>query len=220
MDMTWLDLWKFHGAALLAGCVIDWIIGDPLWLPHPVRLMGTMIAGMEQRLGRWTEGTGRKGQSRAGAILAASMCMIWWCIPWAIVHAAELLWPAWAWAALLLAEGFLCSFMLAARGLYTESMKVCRSLEAGRTEEARYNVSMIVGRDTSVLDEGGIARAAVETVAENASDGVIAPLLFMALLGPAGGTLYKAVNTMDSMVGYKNERYLYFGRCADRKSVV
>ena len=142
--------------------------------------------------------------------------MIWGCIPWAIVHAAELLWPAWAWAALLLAEGFLCSFMLAARGLYTESMKVCRSLEAGRTEEARYNVSMIVGRDTSVLDEGGIARAAVETVAENASDGVIAPLLFMALLGPAGGTLYKAVNTMDSMVGYKNERYLYFGRCAAR----
>ena len=145
MDMTWLDLWKFHGAALLAGCVIDWIIGDPLWLPHPVRLMGTMIAGMEQRLRRWTEGTGRKGQSRAGAILAASMCMIWWCIPWAIVHAAELLWPAWAWAALLLAEGFLCSLMLAARGLYTESMKVCRSLEAGRTEEARYNVSMIAG---------------------------------------------------------------------------
>lgn len=216
MDITWLDIWKFHGAALLAGCVIDWIIGDPLWLPHPVRLMGTMIAGMEQRLGRWTEGTGRKGQSRAGAILAASMCMIWWCIPWAIVHAAELLWPAWAWAALLLAEGFLCSLMLAARGLYTESMKVCRSLEAGRTEEARYNVSMIVGRDTSVLDEGGIARAAVETVAENASDGVIAPLLFMALLGPAGGTLYKAVNTMDSMVGYKNDRYLYFGRCAAR----
>ena len=133
MDMTWLDLWKFHGAALLAGCVIDWIIGDPLWLPHPVRLMGTMIAGMEQRLRRWTEGTGRKGQSRAGAILAASMCMIWWCIPWAIVHAAELLWPAWAWAALLLAEGFLCSLMLAARGLYTESSKFCRSLEAGRT---------------------------------------------------------------------------------------
>ena len=117
---------------------------------------------------------------------------------------------------LLLAEGFLCSLMLAARGLYTESMKVCRSLEAGRTEAARYNVSMIVGRDTSVLDEGGIARAAVETVAENASDGVIAPFLFMALLGPAGGTLYKAVNTMDSMVGYKNDRYLYFGRCAAR----
>ena len=216
MDITWLDIWKFHGTALLAGCVIDWMIGDPLWLPHPVRLMGTMIAGMESRLRGWTEGTGKKGQSRAGLILTASMCMIWWCVPWAIVHAAEHLWLTGAWAVLLLAEGFLCSLMLAARGLYTESMKVCRSLEAGRTEAARYNVSMIVGRDTSVLDEGGIARAAVETVAENASDGVIAPLLFMALLGPAGGTLYKAVNTMDSMVGYKNDRYLYFGRCAAR----
>ena len=216
MDITWLDIWKFHGAALLTGCVIDWIIGDPLWLPHPVRLMGTMIAGMESRLRQRSGGMGKKGRFRAGAILAASMCMIWWCIPWAIVHAAELLWPAWAWAALLLAEGFLCSFMLAARGLYTESMKVCRSLEEGRTEEARYNVSMIVGRDTAALDEGGIARAAVETVAENASDGVIAPFLFMAFLGPAGGMLYKAVNTMDSMVGYKNDRYMYFGRCAAR----
>ena len=206
MDITWLDIWKFHGAALLAGCVIDWIIGDPIWLPHPVRLMGTMIAGTESRLRKWTEGTGRKGQSRAGVILAVFMCIIWWCVPWAIVHGAEHLWLSGAWAVLLLAEGFLCSLMLAARGLYTESMKVCRSLEEGSTEEARYNVSMIVGRDTAALDEGGIARAAVETVAENASDGVIAPFLFMALLGPAGGTLYKAVNTMDSMIGYKNDK--------------
>ena len=216
MDITWLDIWKFHGAALLAGCVIDWIIGDPIWFPHPVRLMGTMIAGTESRLRKWTEGTGRKGQSRAGVILAVFMCIIWWCVPWAIVHGTEHLWLSGAWAVLLLAEGFLCSLMLAARGLYTESMKVCRSLEEGSTEEARYNVSMIVGRDTAALDEGGIARAAVETVAENASDGVIAPFLFMALLGPAGGTLYKAVNTMDSMVGYKNDRYMYFGRCAAR----
>ena len=216
MDFTWLDIWKFHGAALLAGCVIDWMTGDPLWLPHPVRLMGTMIDGMESRLRAWTNGAGNKGQSRAGAVLTAFMCLIWWWGPWAMVCAAERLWPAGAWAVLLLAEGFLCSLMLAARGLYTESMKVCRSLEAGRTEEARCHVSMIVGRDTLALDEGGIARAAVETVAENASDGVIAPFLFMALLGPAGGTLYKAVNTMDSMVGYKNDRYLYFGRWAAR----
>ena len=206
MDITWLDIWKFHGAALLAGCVIDWIIGDPLWLPHPVRLMGTMIAGMESRLRQRSGGMGKKGQFRAGAILTVSMCIIWWCVPWAAVHWAEQLCLDRAWALLLPAEGFLCSLMLAARGLYTESMKVCRSLEEGRTEEARYNVSMIVGRDTAALDEGGIARAAVETVAENASDGVIAPFLFMAFLGPAGGMLYKAVNTMDSMVGYKNDR--------------
>ena len=89
MDMTWLDLWKFHGAALLAGCVIDWIIGDPLWLPHPVRLMGTMIAGMESRLRQRSGGMGKKGQFRAGAILTVSMCIIWWCVPWAAVHWAE-----------------------------------------------------------------------------------------------------------------------------------
>lgn len=241
MDITWLDIWKFHGAALLAGCVIDWMAGDPLWLPHPVRLMGTMISWLESRLRKWAAGPGKQKENQdsqgvphgkeehiqcpgpektreawAGVLLTASMCALWWCIPRAVFSAAEHLLLARAWAVLLLAEGFLCSLMLAARGLYTESMKVCRSLEAGRTEEARYNVSMIVGRDTSVLDEGGIARAAVETVAENASDGVIAPFLFMALLGPAGGALYKAVNTMDSMVGYKNDRYLYFGRCAAR----
>ena len=143
--------------------------------PHPVRLMGTMIAGMESRLRQRSGGMGKKGQFRAGAILTVSMCIIWWCVPWAAVHWAEQLCLDRAWALLLPAEGFLCSLMLAARGLYTESMKVCRSLEEGRTEEARYNVSMIVGRDTAALDEGGIARAAVETVAENASDGVIAP---------------------------------------------
>ena len=241
MDITWLDIWKFHGAALLAGCVIDWMVGDPLWLPHPVRLMGTMISWLESRLRKWAAGPGKQKENQdsqgvphgkeehtqcpgpektreawAGVLLTASMCALWWCIPRAVFSAAEHLLLARAWAVLLLAEGFLCSLMLAARGLYTESMKVCRSLEAGRTEEARYNVSLIVGRDTSVLDEGGSARAAVETVAENASDGVIAPFLFMALLGPAGGALYKAVNTMDSMVGYKNDRYLYFGRCAAR----
>ncbi len=161
-------------------------------------------------------GHGKERPVPAGAILTVSMCIIWWCVPWAAVHWAEQLCLDRAWALLLPAEGFLCSLMLAARGLYTESMKVCRSLEEGRTEEARYNVSMIVGRDTAALDEGGIARAAVETVAENASDGVIAPFLFMAFLGPAGGMLYKAVNTMDSMVGYKNDRYMYFGRCAAR----
>lgn len=220
MDIGWLDIWKFHGAALLLGCVIDWIIGDPAWIPHPVRLMGLMISGMET----WFRKHMGEREALAGLGLAAVMCVLWWLIPWGLLYLGEHLWGSLggsllrpgAWAVLLAAEGFLCSLMLAARGLYLESMKVCRSLEAGRLEEARHHVSMIVGRDTSVLDENGIARAAVETVAENASDGVIAPFLFMALLGPAGGTLYKAVNTMDSMVGYKNERYLHFGRAAAR----
>ncbi len=111
-------------------------------------------------------------------------------------------------------EAVMTYYLLAARSLRDESMAVCRKLEAGETEGARYAVSMIVGRDTKPLSEAGIARAAVETVAENASDGVIAPLFYLAIGGPLLGWLYKAVNTMDSMVGYKNDRYLHFGRAA------
>ena len=104
--------------------------------------------------------------------------------------------------------------MYAAKGLRKESMKVWTALRSQDVEGARYAVSMIVGRDTSVLDEKGILKAAVETVAENTSDGVIAPMFYMALAGPAGAYFYKAVNTMDSMIGYRSEKYEYFGKCA------
>lgn len=106
--------------------------------------------------------------------------------------------------------------MLSMKDLKTESMKVCQALEAEDVEQARQAVSMIVGRDTARLDKDGIARAAVETVAENTSDGVIAPLLYLTLGGGVLGVLYKTVNTMDSMIGYKSDRYLDFGRCAAR----
>ena len=114
------------------------------------------------------------------------------------------------------AEALLCYQLLAAKSLRDESDKVYEALKAGDLPGARRAVSMIVGRDTERLDEAGVAKAAVETVAENASDGVIAPLIFLALGGAPLGMLYKAVNTMDSMVGYKNDRYLYFGRAAAR----
>ena len=113
-----------------------------------------------------------------------------------------------------LLESFFCYQLLAAQSLCVESMKVCRELKKGDIEGARKAVSMIVGRDTKVLDKAGITRAAVETVAENTSDGVIAPFLFMAVFGPLGGTFYKAVNTMDSMIGYRNDKYILFGRTA------
>jgi adenosylcobinamide-phosphate synthase len=111
-------------------------------------------------------------------------------------------------------ESFLCYQLLAAKSLKIESMKVYKSFINNDVEGARRNVSMIVGRDASVLDKDGITRAAVETVAENASDGVTAPLLYITIGGAVLGCLYKAVNTMDSMVGYKNDKYLRFGRFA------
>ena len=128
----------------------------------------------------------------------------------AILVFAYLAYPA----AGVAAEAVMTYYILAVHSLCAESMKVYDRLKAGDTEGARKAVSMIVGRDTDVLDEAGIAKAAVETVAENTSDGVIAPLLYTAAGGPVLGFFYKAVNTMDSMVGYKNDRYLYFGRTA------
>lgn len=208
----WETVLKINALALLAGCVLDWLWGDPLWLPHPVRLMGRMIAGAESRLRRHFPGR----ELLAGRLLVLYMCIFWTAVPalglWLLwtVSVGRTKWP------LLLAESLMCYQLLAARGLCSESMKVCRALEHGDTEDARGKVSMIVGRDTAPLDQAGIARAAVETVAENASDGVIAPMLWMVLLGPVGGYLYKAVNTMDSMVGYKNEKYMDLGRCAAR----
>jgi adenosylcobinamide-phosphate synthase len=117
-------------------------------------------------------------------------------------------------AAGIVVESILCYQMLSMKSLKTESMKVYRALEKGEIEQARKAVSMIVGRDTDRLDEDGIIRAAVETVAENTSDGVIAPMFYLAIGGGLFGVLYKTINTMDSMVGYKNEKYLDFGRYA------
>ncbi|MBS1484609.1 MAG: cobalamin biosynthesis protein CobD, partial [Clostridium sp.] len=208
--MGWLELWKFHSTALLAGCALDWMFGDPVCIPHLVRIMGRMIARLELELRRRMRGR----ELAAGAVLTFIMCAVWWMVPWGLFRLVRSAGFPGSFLFLFCLETFICYQMMAARGLCTESMKVCRSLEDGEVEIARHHVSMIVGRDTSVLDRDGIARAAVETVAENASDGVVAPFLFMALLGPAGGTFYKAVNTMDSMIGYKNDTYRFFGRTA------
>ena len=208
--MGWLELWKFHSTALLAGCALDWMCGDPGCIRHLVRLMGRMIARLELELRRRMRGR----ELAAGAVLTFIMCAVWWMVPWGLFRLVRSAGFPGSFLFLFCLETFICYQMMAARGLCTESMKVCRSLEDGEVEMARHHVSMIVGRDTSVLDRDGIARAAVETVAENASDGVVAPFLFMALLGPAGGTFYKAVNTMDSMIGYKNDTYRFFGRTA------
>ncbi len=198
-----------HLYALAAGFLLDLLIGDPLWLPHPVRGIGKLIAWTERFLrGRFP--ATKKGELWAGALLAAAVPAISCGITWAVLAGAYLLHP---YAGLAL-ETALCAELLAARSLRDAGMEVYRALTKGTLNEARRAVSGIVGRDADRLDAAGVARAAVETVAENASDGEIAPLLFMALGGAPLGMFYKAVNTMDSMVGYKNEKYLYFGRAA------
>ena len=214
--MSLFHLWKFHSMALLAGCILDWLMGDPYWLFHPVRFMGNMISALEARFRRLFP----EHLLLAGGGLAGFMCLFWTLIPvlgFLGIYRGLLSFGIqrhWIYICLFVLESFFCGQLLAARSLQTESMKVCSTLKEGDIEKARKAVSMIVGRDTAVLDRDGIARAAVETVAENTSDGVIAPFFFMAVFGPAGGFFYKAVNTMDSMVGYKNETYLLFGRAA------
>ncbi len=194
--------------ALPIGFIIDAFLGDPYSLPHPVRLIGSAIDRLEALLRRLLP----KREMLAGTVLALTVALVSAAVPAVILI---LLYRVHFFLGLA-AESVMCYYLLAARCLTNESMKVCRALENGDTEGARRAVSMIVGRDTETLDEAGIIRAAVETVAENTSDGVTSPMLFMALGGAPLGFFYKAVNTMDSMIGYKNEKYIKFGRFAAR----
>ena len=204
--MDWITR---HLLALLIGFCLDLLLGDPAWLPHPVRLIGKLIDALERGLRKCFPAT-ENGELRTGAVLVLLVLLIPTGLTALLLFLCSLLTP---WLALAV-EALLCYQLLATKSLRDESMKVFVALDRGDLQGARQAVSMIVGRDTDRLDENGVAKAAVETVAENASDGVIAPLLFMALGGAAAGMFYKACNTMDSMVGYKNERYLYFGRAA------
>ena len=192
-------------AALASGFVLDFFIGDPHALPHPVVGIGRLVALCERLLRR-----GGRGDLWRGAVTVIAVTVLSTLVSAALLFAAWRIHPA----AYLALDSVMCFQLLAARQLVRESRRVQTALEAGDVEGAREAVSMIVGRDTDVLDGDGICRAAVETVAENTSDGVIAPLFWMGLFGAAGGFFYKAVNTMDSMIGYKNEKYLLFGRAA------
>ena len=278
---------KYHMIAFFAGFCLDMLFGDPYWLPHPIRLIGSLISSLErmligakgsrkeeknlhrveeaavekpgrkeegreeqkteqtrkerqkteqgteqtateqtateeqkakqtikkeQRMGRQEERRSKENSEkfRKGIILAVIVPVMSALMSAMILLIAYKLHPILG----VMIEAIMTYQILAAKCLKVESMKVYKSLKEEGLAAARKAVSMIVGRDTQVLDETGVAKAAIETVAENTSDGVIAPMLYTALGGPVFGFVYKAINTMDSMVGYKNDRYLYFGRAA------
>ncbi len=198
-----------HLIALILGFVLDVLLGDPYDMPHIIRLIGQLIAGTERVL-RAHIPADRRAERRAGIVLVLVVVGVSVASTMLVLRLAVLVSP---WLALIV-ETFICYQMIAAKQLRIEALRVYHALQHDGLEAARAAVSMIVGRDTQSLDEAGVTRAAVETVAENTSDGVVAPLLFMALGGAPAAVLYKAVNTMDSMVGYTNERYRYFGTAA------
>ena len=203
---------RYRLISILIGAGLDCLIGDPQWMPHPVRLMGALISALDKLWNR--EEDSPLVLRIKGFVLAAFVVSAALRITWGLLRVLY----GWRLAAGVAAESILCCYALAARNLRDSSMEVYKALteNGGDLLKARRAVSMIVGRDTENLDQKGVIRAAVETVAENTADGVIAPLFFLALGGAVGGMAYKAINTMDSMLGYKNERYQYFGTAAAR----
>ena len=197
------------GEAVLGGFVLDTLFGDPPWLPHPVVLMGKAISALEKRLRARLPQT-PQGELLGGAVVAFTLPVGTFLLTSLVCLGAAKLSP---WLGLAV-QMFWCGQALAAKGLMQESTNVYAELKKGSLPAARKAVSRIVGRDTEALTAEGVTKAAVETVAENASDGVIAPLLYMLLGGAPLALTYKAINTMDSMLGYKNDKYLYFGRCS------
>ena len=198
-------------AAIAAGFLLDALLGDPRRIPHPVVAMGRAISWLEPRL-RSAFPDSPAGKRGAGAVLALVLCAGSFGIAWAVIALAGAIHPLLGFAV----EAWLCYQALAACELRRQSMRVVRELACGGLPAARKAVGMIVGRDTAVLDEPGVLKAAVETVAENTVDGIIAPLFFLLLGGAPLAMAYKAVNTLDSMVGYKHEKYRAIGMVSAR----
>ena len=192
--------------AVVIGAVLDLLLGDPQTAWHPICLIGYLIAFLEKVTRKLFPKT-KRGERAAGTLCALLVVTISTAIPAAILY---LFYSASFWVGVLV-ESVFCYFALAAKTLKKESMNVGHALETEGLEAGRKAVGRIVGRDTQNLTKSGVIKAAVETVAENYADGVAAPLLFLILAGGAGGFFYKSINTMDSMLGYKNEKYMNFG---------
>ncbi len=204
----------YHIIAFLCGFILDLLVGDPYWLPHPIRWIGSLIGALEKKFLQ-DENQTADAKRRKGIITVVLVITITELFVIGLLLGAYYINIVFG----VMVETIMTYQLLATKCLRKESMKVYRELHRiksgqGTIEDARYAVSMIVGRDTQNLDQIQIAKAAVETVAENTSDGVIAPMIFLAFGGPIAGFFYKSINTMDSMIGYKNDRFMDFGRCA------
>ncbi|MBR1444632.1 MAG: cobalamin biosynthesis protein CobD [Firmicutes bacterium] len=197
--------------AVIIGFVADMFLGDPDSAYHPIRMIGKLTENGEKVI-RKVMPKDKDGEIIGGALLWLFVCGVSSIVSVIIIKISYFASPYLG----IAAESVICYFMIAASGLKKESMKVYEKTKINDIDGARKAVSRIVGRDTEKLDKEGIIKAAVETVAENLSDGVIAPIFYIVIFGSVGGVFYKAVNTLDSMVGYKNEKYLYFGRFSAR----
>lgn len=196
-------------AAIVAGFILDLLFGDPHWLPHPICLIGNLIGFLEKNLRRLLA-PGKTALLIGGALMVVIVLIITFAVPYAVLALAGSVSP---WLRFAL-ETIMCYQIFATKCLRDESMKVYTALHSGDLADARVKLSWIVGRDTQNLDAEEVTKGAVETVAENTADGIVAPMLYMFIGGAPLAFLYKGINTMDSMVGYKNDKFLYFGRCA------
>lgn len=190
--------------SIILGFVIDCIFGDPYNFPHPVRLIGNLISELEKIMRKFFPDNLYIG----GVLMSLSVIFLSTAVPFLILFLCYKINIVFG----IIAESIMCWYLIAPKCLKTESMKVYKAVSENDIEKSRKAVSMIVGRDTQSLDFEGVIKATVETVAENTSDGVTAPVFYMSFGGAVLGFLYKSVNTMDSMVGYKNEKYKDFGR--------
>jgi adenosylcobinamide-phosphate synthase len=193
--------------ALPAAFLLDLILGDPRWLPHPIRWMGKWIEAWEPHFRKLP-----MDLSASGALFALSLVCGTWLITWILLQIASLMQEPFYTGLQIV----LIYFSLSVRSLQTSAMDVYRAMKSETLSASKEKLSLIVGRDVEPLDSKGVIRAAVETVAENLVDGVLSPLFFAAIGGAPLAMAYKMVNTLDSMVGYKDEKYLQFGKCAAR----
>jgi len=199
---------NYHLTAFIMGYVLDLLLGDPFGSFHPVVWIGKLISALTGKLLQENDSPDKKrlkGKILVIIVITISVLLTGFCL--ILAYKINRIFG-------IAVEAIITYQCLATKSLYTESMKVYHALKETSLEAGRAAVSMIVGRDTASLDEAGVTKAAVETVAENTSDGIIAPMLYLAIGGPVLGICYKAINTMDSMIGYKNDKYLDFGRAA------